>query len=267
MGRVRGIIKIDVTFNGDATMDTIIDVIGQTKIDCSAENIAETDSLVTFPDAPAVGDCVSDDIRTDGKDPTKYTIIKNDDGTLTFTSDGYPNLKMTKQSLAAKEDLVGHYMGRVRGIIKIDVTFNGDAAVNMTLPDWDAAGLCAVAPHAPCRPLRWLTPERDYFKAEFAKLEGIAASRDRCAARAEPAPAMAGAGARPFRGEVCGARGLRCAARAGRCAAGAGARLRQLHTVKVESVGLEGFAVQPVRWLVPGRAFVVAAPPVQCRPQ
>ncbi len=45
------------------------------------------------------GDCVGDGIRTDGKDPTKYTIIKNDDGTLTFTSDGYPNLKMTKQCL------------------------------------------------------------------------------------------------------------------------------------------------------------------------
>ena len=156
-----------------------------------------------------MGDCVGDGIRTDGKDPTKYTIIKNDDGTLTFTSDGYPSLKMTKQSLAAKEDLVGHYMGRVRGMIKIDVTFNGDATVNVTLPDWDAAGLCAVALHAPCRPLRWLAPERDYFKAEFAKLEGIAASRDRCAARAEPAPAMAGAGARLLRGGVSGARGLR----------------------------------------------------------
>ncbi len=163
MGRVRGIIKIDVTFNGDATVDATIDVIGQTKTDCSAENIAETDSLVTFPDAPTVGDCVGDGIRTDGKDPTKYTIIKNDDGTstvdttidvisqtkidcsaekiaetdslvtfpdaptvgdcvgdgirtdgkdhtkytiiknddgtLTFTSDGCPNLRMTKQSL------------------------------------------------------------------------------------------------------------------------------------------------------------------------
>ncbi len=84
MGRVRGIIKIDVTSTGDATVDTTIDVIGQTKIDCSAENTAETDSLVTCPDAPTVGDCVGDGIRTDGKDPTKYTtIIKNDDGTST----------------------------------------------------------------------------------------------------------------------------------------------------------------------------------------
>merc|ERR1712000_123861 len=133
MGRVRGIIKIDVTFNGDATVDATIDVISQTKIDCSSENIAETNSLVTFPDAPTEGDCIGDGIRSDGKDPTKYTIIKNDDGTLTFTSDGYPNLKMEKQSLAAKEDLVGHYMGRVRGIIKIDVTFNGDATVDATI--------------------------------------------------------------------------------------------------------------------------------------
>ena len=31
------------------------------------------------------GDCVGDGIRTDGKDPTKHTIIKNDDGTPTFT--------------------------------------------------------------------------------------------------------------------------------------------------------------------------------------
>ena len=38
MGRVRNIIKIDVSFNGDATMDATIDVISQTKIDCSSEN-------------------------------------------------------------------------------------------------------------------------------------------------------------------------------------------------------------------------------------
>ncbi len=49
-------VTIDVTFDDDATVDTTIDVIDQTKIDCSAENIAETDSLVTPPDAPTVGD-------------------------------------------------------------------------------------------------------------------------------------------------------------------------------------------------------------------
>ncbi len=80
-------VTIDVPFDDDATVDTTIDVIDQTKIDCSAENIAETDSLVTFPDAPTVGDCVGDGVRTDGKDPTKYTIIMNDDGTLAFNYD------------------------------------------------------------------------------------------------------------------------------------------------------------------------------------
>ena len=48
MGRVRDIIKIDVSFNGDATMDAI----SQIKIDCSSENNAETDSLVTLLGAP-----------------------------------------------------------------------------------------------------------------------------------------------------------------------------------------------------------------------
>ncbi len=64
MGRVRNIIKIDVSFNGDATMDAI----SQIKIDCSSENIAETDSLVTPFGAPTEGDCIGDGIRSDGKD-------------------------------------------------------------------------------------------------------------------------------------------------------------------------------------------------------
>ncbi len=88
--------KIDVTFNGDATVDATFDVIAQTKIDCSSENIAETGGLVTFPDARTEGDSIGEDIRSDGKDPTNHTIIKNGDGMLTFTSDAYTNLKMFK---------------------------------------------------------------------------------------------------------------------------------------------------------------------------
>ncbi len=52
MIHARGILKIDVGFNDDATMDATIDVINQTKIDCSSKSIAETNSLVTFLDAP-----------------------------------------------------------------------------------------------------------------------------------------------------------------------------------------------------------------------
>ena len=33
----------------------------------------------------------------------------------------------------AKEDLVRHYMSRVRDIVGIDVTFNGDATVDATI--------------------------------------------------------------------------------------------------------------------------------------
>ncbi len=89
MSRVRDIVGIDVTFNGDATVDATIDVIAQTKIECSSENIAETGGLVTFPGARTEGDCIGENIRSDGKDPANLTIIKNDDGVLTFTSDGY----------------------------------------------------------------------------------------------------------------------------------------------------------------------------------
>ena len=66
--------KIDVTFNGDATVDATFDVIAQTKIDCSSESIAKTGGQVTFPDARTEGDCIGDDIRSDGKDPTNHTI-------------------------------------------------------------------------------------------------------------------------------------------------------------------------------------------------
>ncbi len=42
-------------------------------------------------------------------------------------------MKATKQSLAAKEDLFDYYTGRVRGIVRIDVTFNGDATGDTTI--------------------------------------------------------------------------------------------------------------------------------------
>ena len=54
MGRARNITKIDVSFNGDATMDATIDVISQAR------------PRSTTP--PRTG------IRSDGKDPTKHTI-------------------------------------------------------------------------------------------------------------------------------------------------------------------------------------------------
>ena len=52
MGRVRGIFRFDVTFNGDAIEWTPIDVLAQTEIVCSANDVAVSVSLVTLPQLP-----------------------------------------------------------------------------------------------------------------------------------------------------------------------------------------------------------------------
>merc|ERR1711916_315829 len=109
------------------------------KFDCKGEAIAESDAQVTFPSAAQDGDCLGDGIRSDGKDPSKYIIVKNGDGSLTYKSDGYPDLKMTKQALAVAESLSGHYQGSVPFIIQVDSTFNGDATADVTI-DVQVAG-------------------------------------------------------------------------------------------------------------------------------
>ena len=38
---------------------------------------------------------MGDSLRSQGKDPTKYFFDINSDNSLTFHSDGYPDLKMT----------------------------------------------------------------------------------------------------------------------------------------------------------------------------
>merc|ERR1719329_1832054 len=93
MGSVPFIIQVDSTFNGDSTADLDINV----------------------------------------KVASKYIIVKNGDGSLTYKSDGYPDLKMTKQALAAAETLSGHYMGSVPFIIQVDSTFNGDSTADLDI--------------------------------------------------------------------------------------------------------------------------------------
>jgi hypothetical protein len=104
-GSVPFIINVESTFNGDATADVLVDVkVASVKFDCKSEAITETDSLVTFTNTAQDGDCLGDGIRSDSKDPSKYTIKKNGDGSLTFTSDGYPDLKLEKKALAVADD-------------------------------------------------------------------------------------------------------------------------------------------------------------------
>merc|ERR1711967_229384 len=126
-GSVPFIIDVTADFDGSgAKADVDVNVkVASTRITCKAETIAETDAQVTFPNAPTDGDCLGDGIRSDSKDPSKYIINKNADGTLTYKSDGYPDLKMTKKSLKAADALTGSYEGSVPFIIDVTADFDG----------------------------------------------------------------------------------------------------------------------------------------------
>merc|ERR1712146_322053 len=63
--------------------------------------IAETASSITFPNIATTGDCMGDALRQQKKDVSKFTIDINSDGSLTFHSDGWPDLKLTKKTMTA----------------------------------------------------------------------------------------------------------------------------------------------------------------------
>merc|ERR1712167_546155 len=119
---------IDVTADFDdsgSKADVDVNVkVASVRITCPGEAIAEDDSTVTFPNAVNDGDCLGDGIRSDSKDPSKYIMGKNSDGTLTYKSDGYPDLKMKKKSLMA-DKLSGSYEGSVPFIIDVTADFDG----------------------------------------------------------------------------------------------------------------------------------------------
>merc|ERR1712048_1512918 len=128
-GRVPGIIKITMDFETDSTVYAFISVIGQEDISCPTESYAIADGIIGFTSIGEEGDCFGDALRGQGKDTSKYTLDINDDGTLTFHSDGYPNMKMKKDSLTSVA-ISGSYTGRVPGIIKITMDFETDSTVN-----------------------------------------------------------------------------------------------------------------------------------------
>merc|ERR1712188_352116 len=130
-GSVPFIIDVTADFDGSGSKaDVDVNVkVASTRITCPGETIAETDAQVTFPNAVNDGDCLGDGIRSDSKDPSKYIIVKNADGTLTYNSDGYPALKMTKKSLKATA-VSGAYEGSVPFIIDVNMDFTSDSAVD-----------------------------------------------------------------------------------------------------------------------------------------
>ena len=66
-------------------------------IKCPGEPFAFSGGTVTFPNITKTGDCMGDALRGKKKDVTKFLLTSNSDGSLTFHSDGWPNLKLKKQ--------------------------------------------------------------------------------------------------------------------------------------------------------------------------
>ena len=94
-GSVPVILTDKITFNGDGTADFDINIkIAKQEVNCKGEKVTVTASDVHFTDIASTGDCMGDALRGQGKDPTKYFMDINADNTLTFHSDGYPDLKM-----------------------------------------------------------------------------------------------------------------------------------------------------------------------------
>ena len=109
-GWVPGILTNKITFHGnstarfpldctalDCTADLEINImIAKQEVICKGEKVTVDSGSVHFTDIATTGDCMGDALRAQGKDPSKYFMDVNADGSLTFHSDGYPNLKMKK---------------------------------------------------------------------------------------------------------------------------------------------------------------------------
>jgi saccharopepsin len=96
-GHVPFILDMKLIFPGDGTVNFDQNVkVAHKEIKCPTEKIAETASAVTFPNIANAGDCMGDALRIQKKDVSKFTIEINKDGSLTFHSDGWPDLELKK---------------------------------------------------------------------------------------------------------------------------------------------------------------------------
>merc|ERR1711959_185753 len=110
-------ISLDITSATAADLDINIKIAHQ-EVKCPGETIAMTATAITFPNTATTGDCMGDALRGQKKDPSKYSLDINSDGSLTFHSDGYPDMKLNKKSLAVAAPS-GKYEGSVPFIIDI----------------------------------------------------------------------------------------------------------------------------------------------------
>jgi len=124
------ILDMTLNFNDDGTMDFDNNVkIAHQEINCPKTKVAISDTAVTFPNIGNTGDCMGDALRGQKKDVTKFKVDINSDGTLTFHSDGWPDLKLQKKSLAVST-LSGQYEGSVPFILDMKLNFPGDGTMN-----------------------------------------------------------------------------------------------------------------------------------------
>jgi len=129
-GSVPFILDMNLIFPGDGTMNFDQNVkVAHQEIKCPTERISETATAVTFPNIANTGDCMGDALRGQKKDVSKFTISINSDDSLTFHSDGWPDLKLTKKTLAVST-LSGHYEGSVPFILDMNLIFPGDGTMN-----------------------------------------------------------------------------------------------------------------------------------------
>ena len=84
---------MNLNFNSDGTMDFDNNVkVAKQEIKCTSVVISATDTATAFPNIGKTGDCMGDALRGQKKDVTKFPISIGSDSTLTFHSDGWPDL-------------------------------------------------------------------------------------------------------------------------------------------------------------------------------
>merc|ERR1712050_242572 len=131
-GSVPFIIDITMVF-GASTVNADINVkIAHQEIKCPTEAVAYSATAVTFPNTATTGDCMGDALRGQKKDPSKYSLDINSDGSLTFHSDGYPDMKLTKKSFAVAAPS-GSYEGSVPFIIDITLDITSATAADLDI--------------------------------------------------------------------------------------------------------------------------------------
>jgi len=102
-GSVPFIIDVSMAFNID-TVDVDINVkVAHQTVKCPGEPFDFSGGTVSFPNISKTGDCMGDALRGQHKDPSKYTMTQNGDGSLTFHS-GFPDLKLKQQVSTSESD-------------------------------------------------------------------------------------------------------------------------------------------------------------------